>query len=527
MKKYFKKSLAVFMAILMLLSVMGVSAFAASYTVQFLPGRYASGTGPDSITVEKGTVITLPGASFTRDGYEQTGWSTAASGARKNYELNEPFTVTKAIKLYPYWEAVKYEVTFAPGANGVGVAIIEESEHGKTVRFPGAVFTRDGYTQSGWSSVDGGELEFELTGSTPAITEDITFYPVWEKCIYDVDASISSVNFGNVCEDYIAPGAETLVITNEGNMTLNYTLPSNPAYSIVVKSGSLTLEEGKSVTIEFKPLADLAVADYSTNLVFDCDADACDVAVAVLFKVNAHSFDRYVSNGDATYEADGTKSAECSNGCGMIDTIIDEGSMKIYSVDNNTVDGLLKEYIYHKTIRVTAYGSGMDNIQPDGTIAVGTKRYRPVSWYVNDEFNGEFEDGNYDINFVHTSFGDYTLKVKYVEEVYACDNHTGPYYFCEECGELTGENCEHCGAATLPIICDLCNDPTCGNAIFEDDSEKTFGWVATGEEDEKSFDYYVGPSEKEEQEVVRPNTIVNIIFGLFAKIFSLFGGLFG
>ena len=59
---------------------------------------------------------------------------------------------------------------------------------------------------------------------------------------------------------------------------------------------------------------------------------------------------------------------------------------------------------------------------------------------------------------------------------------------------------------------------------LEDESEKTFGWVATGEEDEKSFDYYVGPSAKEEQEVVRPNMIVSIIFGLFAKLFELLFG---
>ena len=166
----------------------------------------------------------------------------------------------------------------------------------------------------------------------------------------------------------------------------------------------------------------------------------------------------------------------------------------------------------------------MDNIQADGTIAAGTKRYRPVSWYVNDEFNGEFTGDNYDINFVHTSIGDYTLKIKYVEEVYACDNHGEPIFFCEECGELTGEKCEYCGADALAIVCDLCEDPTCQNVLFEDESEKTFGWVATGEEDEKSFDYYVGPSEKEEQEVVRPNTILSIIFGLFKELFALLFG---
>lgn len=525
MKKYFKKSVAVFMAMLMLLSVVGVSAMAASYKVEFLPGRYATGTGPDPITVEKNTVITLPGASFEREGYVQTGWSTAASGSKKNYELNAPFTVTKATKLYPYWEAVKCVVTFAPGQFGIGSERTVEVDEGKTATFPGAIFTRDGYIQIGWSSVDGGALEFDLTASTPAVYGDIAFYPVWEKCVYSVEFDVSNFSFGNVCEDYATPAAQFITITNTGNATIKYTLPTAAGFTFTVVSGDLNLSAGETVKISVQPKAGLGVADYTGEFLMNADRDEADFTISAFFIVNAHSFDKYISDNNATYEADGTKSATCSNGCGMTDTIIDEGSMKIYSVDNNIVDGLLKEYIYHKTVRATAYGSGMDNIREDGSIAPGTKRYRPVSWYVNDEFNGEFKDGNYDINFVHTSFGDYTLTVKYVEEVYTCDNHTGPIYFCEECGELTGATCEFCGAEALAIICDICEDPTCGNVLFEDESEKTFGWVATGEEDEKAFDYYVGPSEKEEQEVIRPNTILSIIFGLFAELFKLlFGG---
>lgn len=524
MKKYFKKSLAVFMAMLMLLSVMGVSAFAASYQVAYLPGRYCTQAGPDPIMVEKGTEITLLGAIFTREGYEQTGWSTSASGSRKNYELGATLKITKKTTLYPYWEAVKYKVTFAAGEFGVGTEKISEVAEGDTTNFPGDIFTRDGYIQIGWSSVDGGALEYGLTDKTPAITGDIAFYPVWEKCVYDVEVDVTSVAFGNVCEDYTTPAAQVITITNTGNSTVVYTLPVTAGYNFTVVSGSLVLDADKTLKISVQPKASLGVADYSGAVLLNADHDEADVTINTMFVVNAHSFDKYYSNNDATYEADGTKTAECSNGCGMVDTIIDAGSMKVYSVDNNSVDGLLDEYIYHKTIRATAYGSGMDNIQPDGTIKAGTKRYRPVSWYVNDEFNGEFVDDNYDINFVHTSFGDYTLKVKYVEEVYTCDNHTGPHYFCEDCGELTGENCEYCGAATLALVCDICNDPTCGNVLVEEESEKTFGWVATGEEDEKSFDYYVGPSAKEEQEVVRPNMIVSIIFGLFAKLFELLFG---
>lgn len=471
MKKNFKKSLAVLMSVLMLLSVVSVSAFAAEVKLEYLPGRYSTDTAPAPIMVEKNSIVTLAGAMFTREGYEQTGWSTAAAGSRKNYDLGAELKITKNTKLYPYWEAAKVKVTFAPGSYGTGVESVVEVAQNKTTKFPGAIFTRDDYVQIGWTSVDGGALEYGLSATTPAITDHVTFYPAWEKCDYSVEASVASVDFGNVCEGYAAPEKQTVVISNKGNMTLTYTLPSNPVYNIVVKSGSLTLAVGASVTIEIAPKADLTIADYSANLVFDCDYDVSDVVVASRFIVSAHSFSRYVSNNDATYDADGTKSAECLKGCGTIHTIAAPGTMKVYSAANNTVIGLLKEYIYHRTVNFTAYGSGYD----DEDYVVG-KRFVPDTWYVNEEFNGEFVDGDFHVTFTHTIFGNYTLAVTYYEEELVYNETTDEYE-----------------------------------------------WVATGVTDEKIFEYSVGANEHEEQEIIRPNTILSIIFGLFQKLLELLG----
>lgn len=472
MKTNFKKILSVLLAVLMLTSVFSISVLAASYTITFNAGKFGKETTlTDSITGEKNTVVTLPGAMYTRDGYVQAGWSTVSSGARKNYELGGSFTITKKQTLYPYWEAAKVEVTFAPGSFGTGAERVDEVDQNKTTKFPGAIFTRDDYVQIGWSTVDGGELEYGLTATTPAITDPITFYPVWEKCDYSVGVSVSSLDFGNVCKDYDAIEKQTVVITNEGNMTLTYTLPSNPDYNIAVKSGSLTLVSGTSVTIEISPKTGLVIADYSDNFVFDCNYDVSDVVVASRFIVSDHSFSRYVSNNNATYEKDGTKTAKCLKGCGYIDEIADPGTMKVFSADNNTVIGLLKEYIYHRTVNFTAYGSGYDD--EDGVLS---KRFVPATWYVNEEFNGEFVDGDFNATFTHTVFGDYTLSVTYNEEEVVYNEATDEYE-----------------------------------------------WVATGVTDEKIFEYSVGANEHEEQEIVRPNTILSIIFGLFAQLLALLG----
>ena len=48
-------------------------------------------------------------------------------------------------------------------------------------------------------------------------------------------------------------------------------------------------------------------------------------------------------------------------------------------------------------------------------------------------------------------------------------------------------------------------------------------WVPTGETDQKTFEYSVGATAEEKQEIQRPQTILGILFGLFEMLFSLLG----
>ncbi len=487
MKTGFKKSLAVFMAALMLITAFSVSVSAATtYSVTYKPGNYAKETTETVWDgIEKNTSITLAGEMYTRTGYTQSGWSTNARGTSRTYTLERSVKITKNLTLYPYWTANKYTVTFDGGEFGVGTGKSSEVTFNKTTTAPDALFTRDGYIQTGWTATvieitedaDGNEVltpvedTIELKGKTAPVTGDVIYTPVWTKVVIDAESEISGTNFGAVCVGYTVPGAQTITITNTGNVTLNYTLPTSENYNVAVKSGKLALEPEATLIITVQPKSALAAGKYEEALVITCDAANLSVEFGAKFTVSEHSFDKYVSNGDATYTQDGTKTAKCTNGCGATDTIADVGSMKVFSAENNTVDGLIPQYIYHKTVRFTVYGSGMDNAEA----TVGSKRFLPVSWYVNDTHNGEFTEAKgYDVNYVHTDFGSFTLTVEYKEQ------------------EMNAEG----------------------------------EWVDTGVTDTKTFDYTVGPSEKDEQEVVRPNTIVNIIFGLFGYFFELIGGLF-
>ena len=77
-------------------------------------------------------------------------------------------------------QTMTYPVTYAPGANGTGDSKTVNKEHDSALELEGALFTRLGYTQVGWSKVDGGERDYSLNAIYEQ-NEALTLYPVWEE----------------------------------------------------------------------------------------------------------------------------------------------------------------------------------------------------------------------------------------------------------------------------------------------------------------------------------------------------------
>ena len=71
-----------------------------------------------------------------------------------------------------------YMVTYKPGANGSGVQQTATKTHGVALALKGAIFTRSGYTQTGWSTSDGGSKAYDLNASYTS-NAAITLYPYW------------------------------------------------------------------------------------------------------------------------------------------------------------------------------------------------------------------------------------------------------------------------------------------------------------------------------------------------------------
>ena len=77
-------------------------------------------------------------------------------------------------------QTTTYPLTYAPGANGTGDSKTVNKEYNNALELGGALFTRLGYTQVGWSKVDGGERDYSLNAIYEQ-NEALTLYPVWEE----------------------------------------------------------------------------------------------------------------------------------------------------------------------------------------------------------------------------------------------------------------------------------------------------------------------------------------------------------
>ncbi len=424
----------------------------------------------------------MPGHSI-----KEAGWSASktSSSSASSHKINTKLSVSNNTKLLaPDYVQEKYEIKLSPGEFGIGAEEIINSQatYNLVVSLADKIYTRDGYVQIGWATTDGAtEVEIELNGSFN-VEDSVTLYPVWQKVSFDVTYDVKSMVFGSSCIGYSAIAAKTFTITNNSNSAVTFALPTSEAFDIVASSTTIDGNGGKAV-ISIQPKTGLAIGSYLDTIVFDFGISDINFSVPAKFVVNNHVFTKYepVAN-SATYSKNGKEIAKCHLGCGAEDEREMADSMKVYAVENNTADGLLKEYLYHKTVKFVAFGSGMDDAE-----GVVGKRFRPTEWGVDGtQFGGKFAEtytktydaNDYTVKYDHGdgNFGTYTLTINYVEEEKAADGT----------------------------------------------------WVATGIEDVKTFKYSIGPSEKDNVEVVRPNMIVSIIFGLFGYLIDLItsGSLF-
>lgn len=135
----------------------------------------------------------------------------------------------------------EYAINYNKGANGTGTNITDIKTHGTALTLRGAIFSRTGYNQTGWSTSDGGSKAYNLSASYTA-NADATLYPYWQKITYQVSYN---ANGGSG-----APAAQTK--TYGVKLTLSSTVPTRTNYIFqgwaTSASGAVAYQPGGTYT---------------------------------------------------------------------------------------------------------------------------------------------------------------------------------------------------------------------------------------------------------------------------------------
>lgn len=135
----------------------------------------------------------------------------------------------------------EYTINYNKGANGTGTNVTDIKTHGTALTLRGAIFSRTGYNQTGWSTSDGGSKAYNLSASYTA-NADATLYPYWQKITYQVSYN---ANGGSG-----APAAQTKEYGV--NLTLSSTLPTRTNYIFqgwaTSASGAVAYQPGGTYT---------------------------------------------------------------------------------------------------------------------------------------------------------------------------------------------------------------------------------------------------------------------------------------
>ncbi len=202
-------------------------------------GTHASGA-PTSHTY--GTATSLQTA--TKDGYTFGGWFTTSACTGSAVTSLGATSYTANITLYAKWTIKTYTITYNKGANGTGTIASGTKTHGVDFTLSSSTFTRADYTQTGWSTTDGGAKAYEL-GGTYTANSNITLYPYWTLSASPQLASISNVT-GKTVNDTSFNATTTINNSQYASGTLTVTASSNSTSIITV--GTVN-KSGNDITI--------------------------------------------------------------------------------------------------------------------------------------------------------------------------------------------------------------------------------------------------------------------------------------
>ncbi|WP_461255280.1 InlB B-repeat-containing protein [Treponema sp. R80B11-R83G3] len=154
-----------------------------THTVTF-NANSATGTPPETQTVNAGTVINLPDKGGLSKGTDIfVGWSESTSGSGTIYAVGASVKVTKDMVFYARWFDVntpQFTVTYHANGGSGTVPQPQTVYSGISVTIPGkGDLSKSGKIFSGWNTLDTGGGTNYLAGATYTVTANVTLYAKW------------------------------------------------------------------------------------------------------------------------------------------------------------------------------------------------------------------------------------------------------------------------------------------------------------------------------------------------------------
>ena len=225
----------------------------------------------DNRLVVKGGTLTLIGdpSALYRNGAHTViadlipGMRMLAGNAADGSDATEISDETYKDKTYLRFEARTYRVIFAPGNDGTGSSTTIIKDYDTTVTLPGALFTRTGYTQTGWRNADGTKT-YPL-GGTYTENAGITLYPVWTPNRYTITFDTAGgSDIAPITQDYGTAIVAPADPTREGYTFIGWdkAIPATmPAENVTITAKWKV----NSYTITFDTAGGSAVAPITQN----------------------------------------------------------------------------------------------------------------------------------------------------------------------------------------------------------------------------------------------------------------------
>ena len=399
---------------------------------------------PVSQSKDYGTSITLRSTKPTRSGYTFLGWSTSSTAASATYQPGDSFSTNGNVTLYAVWlkgceddcHEFDYWVAQRPTVTGTGslTGICDMCSGTTTVTLPKldttnytystvevATCTASGTGRYTWKTTTYGTFCFDVTVAqlNHSYSYKVTKSPTelatgilegsCSQCSGTTTVTLPKLDITNYTYSVISEancttmgiGRYTWKITTFGNVSFQTIIPfSGHSYSYKATKTPTALETGRlegscskcsSTTVVTLPK--LNNADYEIVLAkaatcteegmlhyFWKTTDYGHFTFNVPVDATGHCFTHYVSNNDATYDADGTKTAKCDR-CDATDTVIDEGSK--LQQQNGWVSENGKWYYYKNGVKATGWlqlGSTWYYMDSQGVMQTGWRQISGV-WY--------------------------------------------------------------------------------------------------------------------------------------------------